>query len=278
MAGFSTNGGLRKDLAALETNPSFIKSDTSIQPNLLDELHPCCIKEMQNKKEHDRVTSQLQGVDRSHKRLETLRETFANPWSSRNHMSCEHCLNSVDYPLLQKLKEEELRYTANAAELPELRMGTINTDRYAESYENREAKKEEEEEEEDSDFGDIDFDDDGGLMDGLRTQMAAEIETRKRIREEAVSIGFSRLVEDSSTHLDSLITIFKQPVALHIYHPDSIADARMEIELEKLAERYLGTKFRRVATKGSTCRILVSIFHFIIIVNAQTFIDSCSNV
>ena len=26
---------------------------------------------------------------------------------------------------------------------------------------------------------DIDFDDDGGLMDGLRTQMAAEIETRK---------------------------------------------------------------------------------------------------
>ena len=249
MTSFSTtNSSLKKDLVALETNPSFIRSDTSIQPNLLDELHPCCIKEMENKKEHDRVTAQLKGVDRSHRRLEALNRTFADPWSSRKDMSCEHCMNSVDYPLLQKLKEEEAYYKASAAELPELQN---NLDNEGQSEGNDEDRiRDDEVSDDDSEFGDIDFDDDGGLMDGLRAKMAAELEMKKKIREEAVSIGFSRLVEDSTAHLGNLIAVYRQPIVLHIYDPASLPDARLELELEKLADRYLGTKFRRVNVKG----------------------------
>ena len=247
MAGFRTsNGSLENDLAALETNPSFIKSDTSIKTNLLDELHPCCIKEMQNKKEHDRVTSQLQSVDRSHRRLEALRQTFADPWSSRKDMSCEHCMNSVDYPLLQKLKEEEARYTSGAAEIPDLRQRDESDD----DKRSEEDDGDDTREDGDSDFDDIDFDDDGGLMDSLRAKMAAELEVKKKIREEAVSIGFSRLVEDSCAHLGSLIVIYRQPVVLHIYDSHSYSDARLELELEKLADRYLGVKIRRIEKKG----------------------------
>ena len=73
--------------------------------SLLDEMHPCCLKELENEKRHKELTNQLRVGDRSNLRLDEIKKAFVRMKPSPA-MSCHCCENSCDYPLLRKLREE----------------------------------------------------------------------------------------------------------------------------------------------------------------------------
>lgn len=49
-----------------------------------------------------------------------------------------------------------------------------------------------------------------------------------------------------------LITIYRQPVVLHMYDPTSSTSAQIDLAFEAFAEKYIGTKFRRINIIEST--------------------------
>ena len=144
---------------------------------LLEELHPCCLKEIESKKQHARITKELRVGDRSNARLDILKKTL----NRSPAMTCHCCDNFGDYPLL-----EQLRIREEAANLPNVDVGL--------GHRGKEEVEEERQEEED-DFSDIDFED-NSIMNFLKQQMTDQLVKQERMREEANFFGFTGLSDD----------------------------------------------------------------------------------
>jgi len=172
--------------------------------NLLDEMHPCCIKEQQNEKrksEIKKVTAcsleyntaskpfeirnmylqELRGTDRSFLRIDEIRRTFTDVRARAGgaDLLCGCCDASGDYPLLSRL-----------------RSAVSTTENDATSYDEQTEKSESDDED---DF-DLDLDD-GGIMEEMRRGLAVQVEEASRLRQEAIALGFAQHRDDSEQHL-----------------------------------------------------------------------------
>jgi len=188
-----------------------------------EQLDPCCQKEVVNRQRHKEVTSILRATDRSQVRLDLLNNTW-----SRGTCSC--CSTSQDYRLLATLRAQE------RAELE------------------RSNRSENSRTKDDTDVS-IDSDDDSLDDDDFKSEY--ELEQARRFEEHrldvirAQSMGLGRHVEDSLEHISADISSSSIqgtiPTVVHVFNPSVVACGAMDLLLEKLSEKYLGTRFRRVA-------------------------------
>ena len=228
-----------KGAGELPVGSTYMSDFADLEDGPFDQLHPCCQKEIENKRQQAKVTKELRTIDRSFQREDMRKKTLANPWASLETMRCNCCVDTTDYPLLQQVRLELRGDSAvdnlNGGYLEEECVGEgrrtgILTDKDISGSGS----------DSDSDFGDIDFDDDGGLMDEIRKRMMDEVEKNRYQRQQAEAAGFSRLTEDSADHLVDLIVKYQQPLVVHMYDPLSRADAHIQLLLEQLAEKYIG--------------------------------------
>lgn len=185
-----------------------------------EQLDPCCQKEVVNRQRHKEVTSILRATDRSQVRLDLL----SNTWSSSSG-TCSCCSTSQDYRLLATLRTQEI------AELE--RINRSETSRTGEDL--------------DSDNDSLDDDD---FKSEYELEQARRFEEHRLDVMRAQSMGLGRHVEDSLEHISADISSTIQgtiPTIVHVFNPSVMACGAMDLLLEKLSEKYLGTRFRRVA-------------------------------
>jgi hypothetical protein len=188
-----------------------------------EQLDPCCQKEVVNRQRHNEVTSILRATDRSQVRLDLLNNT----WSKG---TCSCCSTSQDYRLLATLRAQEIDELerSNRSETPRTKG--------------------------DKDVC-IDSDDDSLDDDDFKSEY--ELEQARRFEEHrldlirAQSMGLGRHVEDSLERISADISSSSMqgtiPTVVHVFNPSVVACGAMDLLLEKLSEKYLGTRFRRVA-------------------------------
>lgn len=179
-------------------------------PNLLDELHPCCQKELDENTRNAKVKAELRKFDRSNIRLDEHRNTFVD---LKKELKCQCCESSLDYSALQLIRFD-----------------------LTEIDENRSEDNEGEEENESDD--DLNFEDDFTL--NLQSSSLDALKRAYETRKQAEALGFAVHVEDSSKHFLKLIETLRCPFVLHIYDENSPLCARIDLVLENLALRYLG--------------------------------------
>lgn len=184
-----------------------------------EQLDPCCQKEVVNRQRHKEVTSILRATDRSQVRLDLMNNT----WINSSFGTCSCCSTSQDYRLLATLRAQEI------AELEGI--DTLRT--------------------KDDDDSDDDSLDDDDFKSEYELEQARRFEEHRIDVMRAQSFGLGRHVEDSLDHIAADIssgtiqgTI---PTVVHVFNPSVMACGAMDLLLEKLSEKYLGTRFRRVA-------------------------------
>ncbi len=78
----------------------------------VEELDPCCQKEINLNRERERINKELRAVDRSYERLDRKLELF-NSFKSGVSLSCRSCACSgsesqdFDYPSLRTLRDKK---------------------------------------------------------------------------------------------------------------------------------------------------------------------------
>jgi len=205
----------------------------------LDEMDPCCRKEIENEKHKDRVKRELRKTDRSNVRHDIKAGVLNKLKKSSGNSSCACCNASGDYPALARLRRLAEAQEAAAEE------------RKGES-EDREAAREEEEEDEDDEFAALCLD--VGLTEFEQERML-QMKEQARAVEAARALGYTSHKEDSVEHLAELVKR-GQTVICHVFEKSSLRCASLDLVLEKLARKYVGTKFRRVEKSASLSRYL----------------------
>jgi len=220
----------------------------------MDRLDPCCQKEVENQRHHDKVGSKLREGDRSQQRLDE-RLNAINSLRKGKWSRCECCAQPRDYPLLAKYRSS----LEGAAHLPkyrgEFKGGTTKT---AWSFGDEQTAKGEErivefrsEEAVDSDWDS----DDEALLAGLDDSVGRTAEETERLLaaqeaqvalDTALGSGFGEHMEDSAQHVFTLVREYGETVICHVYQPQLPLCAWLDIHLEKLSKQFLGTRFRRV--------------------------------
>lgn len=181
-----------------------------------DELDPCCQKELENLRKNREIKAQLRNVDRSYARYDVSKKIFSDP---KTFLSCYCCKqvpsSSLDYPLLAHLRSGQ-----NLEEKPTIEM---------------------------DDDSDEDFDeDDLKFVESFQQEQKVLMEERANVMNGAQSRGYGLHFDETLGHL-SIMIARGENLVLHFYDESSEIDARLDLFLEKLAQQYLGTRFRRRA-------------------------------
>ncbi len=192
-----------------------------------DQLDPCCQKEIENSKKQASITSILRKDDRSYRRVDLKKNAMTTLKNTKNMFgNCNCCQRSSDYPLLSSIRSTSI-YCSDVL-----------------SNETSDQK----------DFGltkdEIDTDDEDFEMDDFLSEYEQE---RLQEMEEfnakvtmASKLGFGSHLEDSYSHVSSMLSRVPSLV-LHEFDSSSPLCARVDFALEKLAQKFAGTIFRRVA-------------------------------
>jgi hypothetical protein len=176
-----------------------------------EELEPCCQKEILANKKAAKLKKQLRRHDRSIRRTDLISRVFS---TVANDSVCACCHEYDDYPLLQAVK-------------------------------NMKSQQEDHNNEHDSMSDDDELDMDFQTDYEIELRRSAE-ETRFNIRR----MGYSVHVEDSFDHVLSNINNHDL-VVLHVFDPQSQMCAWLDMVLEGIAIKYIGTKFRRITYKNA---------------------------
>jgi hypothetical protein len=188
-----------------------------------DELDPCCQKEIENSRRKREVNDKLRTVDRSLRRLQEQEGVLCVSDPSEA-WRCFCCRLGGDYPALASLRQ-----------------------RLASVAEEREDESEGQNEEDDDDDSLLDDLDDVPLTPAEQERLLLVQEHQKQAQV-AKAYGLGLHTEDSLEHI--LQYLEKQPalpLVLHFYQADSSQCALIDWLIEqRLAERYLGTRFRRI--------------------------------
>lgn len=203
----------------------------------LDELDPCCQKEIESERRKTSISKELRKTDRSNVRNDLVQTVFGNYGNNNGRCGC--CSKpSVDYPLLAQLKKQQQQQLA-VAEADEA--GKFGSSSSSSGGINK-----------DEDDDDTDDDDDEGLYAELLDTLTPFEEERLNeaklaaLRlEQAVAGGYGIHIEDSTGHIETMIDQGRA-IVCHLYDPTSSVSAIMDCALEMLAKKYLGTSFRRV--------------------------------
>ena len=215
----------------METRPRI--GDDDLLP--LDELDPCCAKEIKLESEKARIGGELRKTDRSMLRYDLKQAAFDN---FRNGNQCKCCKVSEDYYLLLKLrKEEECRRRSDVENVQEC----IEEDGGDDNY----------------DDDDVDF----GLACYTDYEVAAmeEMKSRALAYERAKLAGFGVHIEQSATHIQQKLIPRMKYIILHVYNSNSLLQARMNLHLESLSAKFIGTAFRRIETGPAAADLLTKL-------------------
>lgn len=194
---------------------------------LFDEMDPCCQREYLDREKAQSIRARLARTDRSTEKIKAKKGVFSRI------PTCGTCSCTEDYGLLKQIR---VQYASSS-----------NIDGGAsEDPEQRRRGKEEEEKEEEED----DDDDDFGLNDdayvspyeqAMREQFeAAQAELGRR-----QALGYGAHAEDSVEHATHSIE-GHESVVLHMYSPDDVMCAKLDLVLEALATKHTATRFRRL--------------------------------
>ena len=74
--------------------------------NVIEELHPCCLKEIESNKRNQIIKSELRRYDRSNVRLDQFKQVFE--WKKSGVITCENCKSFHNYDILQRLRSQQL--------------------------------------------------------------------------------------------------------------------------------------------------------------------------
>jgi hypothetical protein len=191
----------------------------------LDEMDSCCQKEMKEQAHKARVMRDLRKTDRSMLRWDMKQRAFGDA------RSCGCCSEPADYFLLLKLRQEvEAAAVAQGGD--------------EEREDERRFGDEDEEEEEDEDDADFYAGLENCYLDHEVEALEA-MKSRALAHEHAKMLGFGVHREVSVAHLKELVKSHRF-VVLFAYNARSELQARINIHLETLAGRYVGTLFRRI--------------------------------
>jgi len=140
---------------------------------------------------------------------------------------CSCCSNSQDYHLLATLRAREIAEVerCNRSETWTKGDDGINSD------------------------SDLDSLDDDEFKSEFELEQTRRFEEHRNDVTRAQSLGLGRHVEDSLEHIAADICSTIQgviPTVVHVFNPSVVACGAMDLLLEKLSERFLGTRFRRV--------------------------------
>lgn len=184
-------------------------------PEFEDQLDPCCMREMLDRKKANTLQSKLRRYDRSKIALDARSGVIKNLKAVNRH-TCAECVNPKDYDLLVMVRNQ-------AHIISEV----------------------DEEEVVDSDNDSV-FDDLDDFVSDFELEMRSKIAQQQKEKEEFQhTYGFGAHRYDSVMHLQLSIQL-GYPVVLHICDPSSISCAYLDVALEKCASKYVGTKFRRL--------------------------------
>ena len=179
----------------------------------LDELDPCCQKEIMNARHHQRVGAQLREHDVSERRLDEKFRAIQSLRSGHQH-HCACCSASSDYPLLAEIRKD-LNFAVDAE---------IDTNNPKLN--------------DDDNYSDLDSDDEAllaGLDEsiGLTEEEQIRIETAKEYayaREQALVLGLGKHSEESIDHLLKIIG-YGEVVVCHVYQPHMKLCALLDLAL-----------------------------------------------
>lgn len=191
--------------------------------NPMDRLDPCCQKEIDSERRKATVMTALKRDDRTDIKYK-LRQATINSLKGNN---CICCHETSDYSALSQLRNY---YCSD-----------INP--------NNSFKQEDIDDNSDSN-SDSDLD----LLDDILTPYEQErLERSKEAIEKlqiATSIGLGKHIEASLEHLTLQIQQYHN-VVLHIYDPESMFCANIDLYLEQISKQYVGTIFRRVNSNNN---------------------------
>lgn len=177
-----------------------------------EDLDDCCQKEVLQKRRHNAVTAALRNDDRSNRRFDLQANVFC---STKRICAC--CSSSTDYPLLSSIRGNEER------------CGAVNN-----------SAEDVSEDDSDDEFLDTEF---ISVHEQERKEEFMRFQERAAVAE---SYGLRSHLEDSLDHVrdDILSGLF---VVLHVYNRNELLCAKLDLFLEEIAAKYIGTKFRRLA-------------------------------
>ena len=203
-----------------EEDDSKLRELESLNP--MDRLDPCCQKEIDSERRRLTVMTALKKDDRTDIKYKLRQETI----NSLKGNNCICCHVVADYPALSQLRSycQEI-IPNNPYILPENDINNNNDDVNSDS--------------------DSDLD----LLDDVLTPYEQErLERSKEASEKlqiATSIGLGKHKEASIDHLSLQIQQF-HTIVLHIYDPESMFCANIDLYFEELSRQHVGTIFRRI--------------------------------
>jgi hypothetical protein len=189
-----------------------------------DELDPCCQREIESRRRETAVTRELRKGDRSNERNDIISTVFT---CFNRYKSCGCCKDTpADYALLSELKMLQEHEHHSAYELDNNR------------------GEDDEEDSDDEFFRELDE------PTPFEQQRLHEIKAAAERFEAAKKMGYGIHRDDSVQHIGDMIRQ-GQVVLCHICDTNSIICARIDLALESLARKYLGTVFRRLNNKST---------------------------
>jgi hypothetical protein len=189
-----------------------------------EELDGCCQKEVLSKRRHKAVTAKLRVGDKSFARIDERNRVLKNVWKESQ---CPCCKDSQDYELLAKLRAR--RDEAMFCSVIDGAAGGRGSEPLSDSE------------------SDSDFDDD--ILASFENDRKMQFEMQRQKFETAQSLGFACHLEDSIDHISSEVAL-GLPIVVHIYNAGSLVCGKLDLLMEALSMKYIGTRFRRLAYSG----------------------------
>jgi hypothetical protein len=213
-----------------------------------EELDACCQKEVLLQRREKEFKERIKRYDRADLRKNLQKSVFSRMHALTSRCHC--CENSGDYPLLSSLRPTH-------------------------ESEQDQVLDEEEDSDDEFDFGDYKSPSELWRIEQVKTLMIK--------RENFQTLGFSIHVRESAQHILETIHGFRVPVVLHLCFPDQRVSAYLDLALEQLSSKYLGTLFRRVFV--TDCHPLLTHFDLtqpsssllLSIDSSGTLLDVCSS-
>jgi hypothetical protein len=218
-----------------------------------EELDSCCQKEIVNENHHARVGAELRKHDRTLERMEMHKKAINSLRKGFCVCGTDCEMIASDYPLLAMIRGHAGNERVIGSDLVAAGMdGERRGDGESES-------------------------DDDSLLDDMGDEFLTteekirleEVVNMQKLVEKARGMGYAQHMEETASHCGLLIKS-QQTLILHIYNPNSLFCARLDLELEKLAVIYIGTKFRRMPMSTDTSYFVESQVEKGISVSAQS--------
>ena len=183
-----------------------------------DELDPCCQREIEEERNKVAVGKRLRKFDKLNQRHDSVKSVFG---SLNDYKSCACCrLQAVDYPTLAKVRLH------------------LTKDRVADAIINETISDDDESDNEL--WAGLEFD----ALTPLEEERLLGMKAKEEMIRAASLKGFASHIEDSTTHINEMI-LQGRTVVCHFVNTSLHVCALIDVALEGLAAKYLGTIFRR---------------------------------